>query len=155
MGSYELNFYRPANVTVKRVGDVEELRATIANGGGRVFLFQSSLRPPLWMAQNRIGCTPVVRTLPSWVSRVNVNNWTSRICVWTVFSLSTSASGGGCQPSRTLRSCQRILMCPCMTDSHERAEISVRTAVRRPGIGTETWLLSTFVTAVPPGLCDQ
>jgi hypothetical protein len=96
MGSYELDFYRPANVTVKRVGDVEELRAAITNGGGRVFLFQPSLRPPLWMAQNRIGCTPVVRTLPSWVSRVNVNNWTSRMYVWTVFSLSTSAAGGGC-----------------------------------------------------------
>ena len=96
MGSYELNFYRPANVTVKKVGDVEELRAAIANGHGRVFLFQPSLRPPLWTAQNRIGCAPAVRTLPSWVSRVNVNNWTSRMYVWTVFSLSTPPSGDGC-----------------------------------------------------------
>jgi len=96
MGSYELNFYRPANVMVKNVGDVEELRAAIANGHGRVFLFQPSLRPPLWTAQNRIGCTPVVRTLPSWVTRVNINNWTSRMYVWTVFSLSTSPSGDGC-----------------------------------------------------------
>jgi hypothetical protein len=78
MGSYELNFYRPANVTVKRVGDVEELRAAIANGGGRVFLFQSSLRPPLWMAQNRIGARQSLHRCPADVA-VNVNNWTSRM----------------------------------------------------------------------------
>jgi hypothetical protein len=96
MGSNELGFYRPDNVTVKKVGDVEELRAAIASRPGQVFLFQPSLRPPLWTAQNRIACTPVVQTLPSWVSRVNVNNWTSRMYVWTVFSLSTPASGPGC-----------------------------------------------------------
>jgi GPI mannosyltransferase 3 len=96
MGAYELGFYRPEQVTVKRVGNVEELRAAIASGGGRVFLFQPSLRPPLWAAQNQIACAPVVRTLPAWVSRINVNNWTSRMYVWSVYSLSTSASNGGC-----------------------------------------------------------
>jgi phosphatidylinositol glycan class B len=94
MGSYEVNFYRPGNIRVRNVGNVEELRAAIANGHGRVFLFQPSFRPPLWAAQNRIGCTPVVRTLPSWVSRINVNNWTSRMYVWTVFSLGTPSSTG-------------------------------------------------------------
>ena len=94
MAGNAVNFYRPDNVTVKTIGDVSELRAAIAARPGRVFFFQQSLQPPAWMAASRIACTPVVRTLPLWARRVNVNNWISKMYQWSVFSVTTAETGG-------------------------------------------------------------
>jgi hypothetical protein len=96
MGTYGLDFYRPDNVTVRNLHGIEDLRAAIAAEPGRVFVFQQSLQPPDWMAADSIACTPVARTLPAWATRVNLNNWMSRMYVWTVFSVSSTAGGGGC-----------------------------------------------------------
>jgi phosphatidylinositol glycan class B len=94
MAGNAVDFYRPANLTVKSLNDIGELRDSVAARAGRVFFFQQSQQPPEWMAANRIACTPVARTLPAWTTRFNVNNWLSRMYVWTVFSLSLAAKGG-------------------------------------------------------------
>ena len=46
------------------------------------------------LAASGLEVTPVARTLPQWVTRVNVNNWVSRMRVWTVFSVRAPAPNG-------------------------------------------------------------
>jgi phosphatidylinositol glycan class B len=91
-----VDFYRPGNVAVKTLGDVREVRAAMAAGPGRVFVFQQSLQAPLWMANEQIACAPLAQTLPPWVMRYNMNNWTSRMYRWSVFGVNPGAGHGGC-----------------------------------------------------------
>jgi phosphatidylinositol glycan class B len=96
MSGKAVGFYRPENVTVMKVTNLEELRATMRGAPERVFLFQQSLQPPGWSAADGIACTPVARSIPVWAAKFNVNDWTSRLYLWSVFSVRTDATGGGC-----------------------------------------------------------
>jgi hypothetical protein len=89
------NFYRPDNLTVKSLNTVEELRAAVPDEPGSAFFFVRSFQPPEWMAAGGITCTPVVRTIPDWLARHNVNNWLARMYVWTVFAVSRNPAGRG------------------------------------------------------------
>jgi phosphatidylinositol glycan class B len=89
--SLEICFYRHANTTVRNFETIEGLRQAAAAAPGRVFFFHRSFSPPDWLASSGLDVTPVARTLPSWVTRVNVNNWVSRMRVWTVFAVRTRA----------------------------------------------------------------
>jgi phosphatidylinositol glycan class B len=89
--SLEICFYRSPNTTVKNFETIEELRQAAATAPGRVFFFHRSFSPPDWLAASGLEVTPVARTLPAWVTRVNVNNWVSRMRVWTVFSIRAPA----------------------------------------------------------------
>lgn len=85
--SLEICFYRHPNTTVRNFETIEGLRQATAAAPGRVFFFHRSFAPPDWLAASGLEVTPVARTLPSWVTRVNVNNWVSRMRVWTVFAV--------------------------------------------------------------------
>jgi phosphatidylinositol glycan class B len=85
--SLDTYFYRAPNVTVKRLETIEDLRAAAAAAPGRVFFFPRSYTPPGWLASSGLDVTPAIRTLPSWVTRVNVNDWVARMNVWTVFAI--------------------------------------------------------------------
>jgi phosphatidylinositol glycan class B len=89
-----VNIYRPENLTLRRLDDVRELRAETDANPGRVFVFQQSLDPPAWIAANHLGCTPLVRTIPLWAARFNVNNWTSRMYRWSVFAIAREGADG-------------------------------------------------------------
>jgi phosphatidylinositol glycan class B len=82
-----LRFYRPETLTVKALGTIDELRAAAAAEPGSVFFFQRSFTPPSWQASSGLRLTPVVRTLPDFVNRVNINDWVSRMNAWTVFEV--------------------------------------------------------------------
>ena len=92
--SLEICFYRHPNTTVREFETVEGLRQAAAAAPGRVFFFHRSFSPPDWLAASGLEVAPVARTLPSWVTRVNVNNWVSRMRVWTVFSIRAPSSNG-------------------------------------------------------------
>ena len=96
LGEMEVDFYRPDNLMLKPLRSAGEVSASMAATPGRVFFFEDSLRVPGWMADGRIACTPVARTLPVWAPRYNVNNWTGRLSRWSVFALSPAAGTGGC-----------------------------------------------------------
>jgi hypothetical protein len=85
--SLEICFYRNPNTTVREFETLEGLRQAAAAAPGRVFFFHRSFSPPDWLAASGLGVEPVASTLPRWVTRVNVNNWVSRMRVWTVFSI--------------------------------------------------------------------
>jgi GPI mannosyltransferase 3 len=85
--SLEICFYRHPNTTVRTFETIEGLQQAATAAPGRVFFFHRSFAPPDWLAASGLEVTPVARTLPSWVTRVNVNNWVSRMRVWTVFSI--------------------------------------------------------------------
>jgi GPI mannosyltransferase 3 len=85
--SLEICFYRSPNTRVRNFDTIENLRQAAAAAPGRVFFFHRSFSPPDWLAASGLEVTPVARTLPAWVTRVNVNNWVSRMRVWTVFSI--------------------------------------------------------------------
>jgi phosphatidylinositol glycan class B len=85
--SLEICFYRHPNTAVRNFETIEGLRQVAAAAPGRVFFFHRSFSPPDWLTASGLEVTPVARTLPSWVTRVNVNNWVSRMRVWTVFSI--------------------------------------------------------------------
>jgi len=87
----EICFYRPRDLTVSRFETPDGLRRAAAAAPGRVFLFHRGFSPPDAIAASGLEITPVVRTLPEWVMRVNVNNWVSRMRVWTVFSIRAHA----------------------------------------------------------------
>ncbi len=89
--SLEICFYRHPNTTVRNFETIDGLRQAAAAAPGRVFFFHRSFAPPEWLAASGLEVTPVARTLPSWVTRVNVNNWVSRMRVWTVFAVRTRA----------------------------------------------------------------
>jgi phosphatidylinositol glycan class B len=89
--SLEICFYRSPNTTVRNFDTIEDLRQAAAAAPGRVFFFHRSFSPPDWLAASGLEVTPVARTLPAWVTRVNVNNWVSRMRVWTVFSIRSPA----------------------------------------------------------------
>ena len=89
--SLDLYFYRAPNVTVKRLQTIDDLREAATREPGRVFFFQRSFTTPGWLAASGLDVTPVVRTLPAWVTRVNVNDWVARMNVWTVFSIRAPA----------------------------------------------------------------
>ncbi len=89
--SLEICFYRSPNTTVKNFDTIEDLRQAAAAAPGRVFFFHRSFSPPDWLAASGLEVTAVARTLPAWVTRVNVNNWVSRMRVWTVFSIRAPA----------------------------------------------------------------
>ncbi len=83
----EICFYRSPNTAVKKFGTIEELRQAAAAAPGRVFFFHRSFSPPDWLAASGLEVVPAARTLPPWVTRVNINNWVSRMRVWTVFAV--------------------------------------------------------------------
>jgi phosphatidylinositol glycan class B len=83
-------FYRPDNLTLVPFRDPAAMRIASAARPGRVFVFLQALEAPAWFAAEGLTCTPVARTLPSWAARHNVNNWTSRMYRWSVFSVATS-----------------------------------------------------------------
>ena len=85
--SLEICFYRHPGTTVRNFETIEGLRQAAAAAPGRVFFFHRSFSPPDWLAASGLEVVPVARTLPQWVTRVNVNNWVSRMRVWTVFSI--------------------------------------------------------------------
>jgi phosphatidylinositol glycan class B len=91
-----VDFYRPGNVELKMLGDVREVRDAMAALPGHVFVFQQSLQAPLWMANAQIACTPLAQTIPLWVLRYNLNDWTSRMSHWSVFGVSPAVGRGGC-----------------------------------------------------------
>ncbi len=90
--SLEICFYRHPGTTVRNFETIEGLRQAAAAAPGRVFFFHRSFSPPDWLASSGLEVTPVARTLPSWVTRVNVNNWVSRMRVWTVFSIGVGSN---------------------------------------------------------------
>ncbi len=92
--SLEICFYRHPNTTVRNFETIEGLRQAAAVAPGRVFFFHRAFSPPDWLASSGLDVTPVARTLPSWVTRVNVNNWVSRMRVWTVFSIRAPSANG-------------------------------------------------------------
>jgi phosphatidylinositol glycan class B len=96
LGGDAVDFYRPGSLTVRTLRDAGELRAAIDAHPGHVFFFQQSLQAPLWMVNEHIACTPVAQTLPPWAARFNLNNWTSRMYRWSVFSVTARAERGGC-----------------------------------------------------------
>jgi GPI mannosyltransferase 3 len=85
--SLEICFYRHPDTTVRNFETIENLRQAAAAAPGRVFFFHRSFSPPDWLTASGLEVAPVARTLPQWVTRVNVNNWVSRMRVWTVFSI--------------------------------------------------------------------
>jgi GPI mannosyltransferase 3 len=89
--SLEICYYRSPNTTVKTFETVEELRHAAAAAPGRVFFFHRAFAPPAWLAASGLEVVPVARTLPEWTTHVNVNNWVSRMRVWTVFSVRAPA----------------------------------------------------------------
>jgi phosphatidylinositol glycan class B len=89
--SLEVCFYKSPRTAVKNFDSIEGLRQAAAAAPGQVFFFHRSFSPPDWLAASGLEVTPVARTLPSWVTRVNVNNWVSRMRVWTVFSVRAPA----------------------------------------------------------------
>ncbi len=92
--SLEICFYRHPNTTVRNFETIEGLRQAATASPGRVFFFHRSFSPPDWLAASGLEVAPVARTLPSWVTRVNVNNWVSRMRVWTVFSIRAPSANG-------------------------------------------------------------
>jgi phosphatidylinositol glycan class B len=93
--SLEICFYRSPNTSVRNFETTEDLRRAAAARPGRVFFFHRSFLPPDWLAASGLDVTPVARTLPQWTTRVNVNNWVSRMRVWTVFSIRVPSTTGG------------------------------------------------------------
>jgi phosphatidylinositol glycan class B len=85
--SLDMYFYRAPNVTVKRLETIDDLREATTREPGRVFFFQRSFNAPGWLVASGLTLTPAVRTLPSWVTRVDVNDWVTRMNVWTVFAV--------------------------------------------------------------------
>ena len=85
--SLEICFYRHANTTVRNFETIEELRQAAVAAPGRVFFFHRSFSAPDWLTASGLEVTPVARTLPEWTTHVNINNWLSRMRVWTVFSI--------------------------------------------------------------------
>jgi hypothetical protein len=83
-------FYRADNVTVKTLHSTSELVEAEAAAPGTVFFFHESFNPPRWLAANGIQTTPVVRTVPNLAARFNVNDWISRMHVWTIFAVAPS-----------------------------------------------------------------
>jgi hypothetical protein len=94
MGGSAVNVYRPVNLTVKALDGAGALGAAADANPGRVFLFQQSLNPPRWLAADHLACTTLVRTIPLWAARYNVNNWTSRMYRWSVFEIDRGAPHG-------------------------------------------------------------
>jgi GPI mannosyltransferase 3 len=92
--SLEICYYRSPNTTVKTFESVEELRQAATAAPGRVFFFHRSFAPPDWLAASGLEVVPVARTLPAWTTYVNVNNWVSRMRVWTVFAIRAPAPQG-------------------------------------------------------------
>jgi hypothetical protein len=89
--SLEICFYRHPNTAVRNFETIEGLRQAAAAAPGRVFFFHRSFSPPDWLAASGLDVVPVARTLPEWTTDVNVNNWVSRMRVWTVFAIRTRA----------------------------------------------------------------
>jgi phosphatidylinositol glycan class B len=85
-----VGFYRPGNLTVMPFRDPATMRAASAARPGRVFVFLQALEAPTWFTAEGLTCTAVARTLPLWAARHNINNWTSRMYRWSVFSVATS-----------------------------------------------------------------
>jgi phosphatidylinositol glycan class B len=89
--SLEIYFYGSPNITVKSFETIEGLRQAARAAPGRVFFFHRSFSAPDWLTASGLDVVPVASTLPPWVTRVNVNNWVSRMRVWTVFAVRTRA----------------------------------------------------------------
>jgi phosphatidylinositol glycan class B len=85
-----VGFYRPDNLTLMPFRDPAAMRTASVARPGRVYVFLQALEAPAWFTAEGLRCTPVARTLPLWAARHNVNNWTSRMYRWSVFSVATS-----------------------------------------------------------------
>jgi GPI mannosyltransferase 3 len=85
--SLQIYFYGSPNITVRNFETIEGLRQEARAAPGRVFFFHRSFSAPNWLTASGLEVTPVARTLPEWTTRVNVNNWVSRMRVWTVFAV--------------------------------------------------------------------
>jgi GPI mannosyltransferase 3 len=84
MASLNVHYYRSARVVIDTLPDVAALRALVDSSRVPVYLFARSLEPPDSASRCGLAFTPVVRTLPPWLLRVNVGHWASRVRAWSI-----------------------------------------------------------------------
>jgi hypothetical protein len=81
-----VNFYRAPNVNLIRFCCADSLKSMIKQTGAPMivwlddFSLADSLKDPAitWSVQ--------CRSIPSWLASFNINNWLSRVHVWTIYS---------------------------------------------------------------------
>ncbi|MDD5674892.1 MAG: hypothetical protein PHC61_12050 [Chitinivibrionales bacterium] len=87
-GPLFMHFYRAPDITVKKIATKEELLHEAKKAGGPVYLFSEGLRPADSLLSTGAAIKPVIQTIPHWLTYFNINNWLSRIRIWTIYSIS-------------------------------------------------------------------
>ena len=82
MAGLSVHFYRPPGVRIFRV-TLEELQNTMARQP--VTLFTERLLPFETGSVLERSCVAEYRSIPEWADQVNVNDWLSRIPVWSLY----------------------------------------------------------------------
>ena len=87
-----VHFYRPPDLDVHLVSLAEVERLTAV---GSIHLFTTGLRP---FAANELlasRCQADYRSVPAWVERVNINDWVSRVPIWSVYRCGPTGEKAG------------------------------------------------------------
>jgi GPI mannosyltransferase 3 len=82
LGGLPVTFYRPPALRVHQV-DEAALRTAMRNGP--LLLFTDRLDPFTASGDLARACEPEYHAIPEWMESVNVNDWLSRVPVWSLY----------------------------------------------------------------------
>ena len=81
-----VNFYRAPHVTLKRFCCADSLKAVIKQTDAPMIVWLDDFSLADSRKDPAINWSVQCRSIPSWLASFNINDWLSRVHVWTIYS---------------------------------------------------------------------